>query len=332
MMTNLIPVGIIGTGSYVPEQRVTNKDLEKIIDTNEDWIVTRTGISERRKAEGHLATSDMGVLAAQKAIEAAGITPEDLDLIIVATITSDMIFPSTACIIQDKIGATKAAAFDLNAACTGFIYGLSVASQFITTGMYKYVLVIGAETMTRVLNPTDRNTLILFGDGAGAAILGPVAEGEGLLSFDLGSDGSGAMLLYQEAGGSRLPSSIETVEAGKHYMTMFGNDVFKFAVRIMGEASIKALDKAGLAREDLDYLVPHQANIRIVDAAVKRLALPTEKVFINLDRYGNMSGASIPVALDEAVRSKKINKDDTVLLVGFGAGLTWGSCVLRWSY
>jgi len=331
MNTNLIPVGIIGTGSYVPEQIVTNKDLEKIIDTNDEWIVTRTGISERRKAESHLATSDMSVFAAQKAIETAGITPEDIDLIIVATITPDMLFPSTACLVQEKIGATKAAAFDLSAACTGFIYGLSVASQFIAGGMYKYVLVVGAETMTRTLNPADRSTLILFGDGAGAAILGPVKD-KGFLSFELGSDGSGANLLYQEAGGSRVPASIESVEKGKHYMTMYGNDVFKFAVRIMGEASLKVLEKAGLTREEVDYLVPHQANIRIVDAAVKRLQLPAEKVYVNLDKYGNMSGASIPVALDEAVRNNKISKGDTVLLVGFGSGLTWGSCVLRWSY
>jgi len=207
-----------------------------------------------------------------------------------------------------------------------------VASQFIAAGMYKYVLVVGAETMSRTLNPTDRGTLILFGDGAGAAVLGPVENEKGFLSFDLGSDGSGAGLLYQEAGGSRVPASIESIENGKHYMTMHGNDVFKFAVRIMGEASLKALDKAGLTREDIDYLVPHQANIRIVDAAVKRLELPADKVFVNLDKYGNMSGASIPVALDEAVRNNKIKKGDTVLLVGFGAGLTWGSCVLRWSY
>jgi 3-oxoacyl-[acyl-carrier-protein] synthase-3 len=242
-----------------------------------------------------------------------------------------MILPSTACLIQDKLGATKAAAFDLSAACTGFVYGISVASQYIATGMYKYVLVIGAETLSRILNPTDRSTLILFGDGAGAALLGPVEEG-GIQSFDLGADGSGAMLLYQEAGGSRVPASLESLEKGKHYLTMLGNDVFKFAVRIMAETSLKALQKIGLTGEDVDYLIPHQANIRIVDSAVKRLQLSPEKVYINLDKYGNMSGASIPVALDEAVRNKKIKKGDRVVLVGFGAGLTWGSCVLSWSY
>ncbi|MDK2822173.1 MAG: 3-oxoacyl-[acyl-carrier-protein] synthase [Clostridia bacterium] len=332
MINNLQSVGIIGTGSYVPEQVVTNKDLEKLVDTSDEWIVTRTGISERRKAESHIATSDMGVIAGQRAIEAAGLKPDDIDLIIVATITPDMFFPSTACIIQEKIGAINASAFDLSAACTGFIYGLAVGSQFIASGMYKHVLVIGAETLSRILNPADRNTLVLFGDGAGAAVLGPVEDGKGFLAFDLGSDGSGGNLLYLEAGGSRLPVSEETIKKGQHYLAMSGNDVFKFAVRIMGETSLKTLEKAGLTREDVDYLVPHQANIRIVDAAVKRLKLPAEKVYVNLDKYGNMSGASIPVALDEALKENKINKDDIIVLVGFGAGLTWGACVIRWSY
>ncbi|MFZ5943783.1 MAG: beta-ketoacyl-ACP synthase III [Bacillota bacterium] len=332
MFNNLQSVGIIGTGKYLPDRIVTNKDLEKIIDTSDEWIVTRTGISERRNAEAHIATSDMSIIAAQRAIEAAGIAAEDLDLIIVATITPDMFFPSTACIVQEKIGAKNAAAFDISAACTGFIYALSVGSQFIASGMYKYVLVIGAETLSRVLNPNDRSTFVIFGDGAGAAVLGPVENGEGFLSFDLGSDGSGGNLLYIEAGGSRLPATSETVENGKHYLVMSGNDVFKFAVRIMGEASLKALEKAGLEKGDVDYLVPHQANIRIVDAAVKRLQLSPDKVYVNLDKYGNMSGASIPVALDEAVRGNKIKKGDNIVLVGFGAGLTWGSCVIRWSY
>lgn len=331
MNKKLQSVGILGTGSYLPEQIVTNKDLEKLVDTSDEWIVSRTGISERRKAEDEIATSDLATFAAEKALKDAGITAEDLDLIIVATITPDMFFPSTACIVQEKIGAKNATAFDLSAACTGFIYGMSVGSQFIATGMYKYVLVIGAETMTRILNPQDRNTVVLFGDGAGAAVLGPVAEGSGILAFDLGSDGSGGDLLYQAAGGSKLPACAETIEKGEHYLVMHGKDVFKFAVKIMGETSLKALDKAGLTRENVDFLVPHQANIRIVDSAVKRLQLPTEKVYINLDKYGNMSGASVPVALDEALKEDKIKKDDIIVLVGFGAGLTWGSCVIRWS-
>lgn len=331
MVNKVCSVGIIGTGSYLPETIVTNEDLEKIIDTNDEWIVTRTGISERRKAPPEMATSDLGAIAAQRALESANLRPEDIDLIIVATITPDMLFPSTACIIQEKIGATKAAAFDLSAACTGFIYGLSIAAQFIATGMYKYVLVIGAEVLSRILNPKDRSTLILFGDGAGAAVLGPVEEGYGFLSFDLGAEGSGGDLLYIKAGGSRFPASKETVEKDEHYIKMVGNEVFKFAVRIMGETSLKALEKAGLTQDDVNYLIPHQANIRIVDAAVKRLKLATEKVYVNLDKYGNMSGASVPVALDEAVRKGRINKGDNVILVGFGAGLTWGSCVIRWS-
>jgi len=328
---NLQSVGIIGTGSYLPDQIITNKDLEKQVDTSDEWIVTRTGISERRKAESNMATSDMGTIAAERALKAAGLTPEEIDLIIVATVTPDMMFPATACLIQNKIGAYNAAAFDLNTACTGFIYGAVVGSQFIASGAYKHVLVIGAETLSRILDPEDRNTVILFGDGAGAAVLGPVEEGSGLLAFDLGADGSGGDLLYIEAGGSRLPASKETVEKRQHFIRMLGNEVFKFAVRIMNETTLKSLAKVGLTRKDIDYLVPHQANIRIIDSAVKRLKLPTEKIYVNLDKCGNMSGASVPVALDEALRKGKINKGDTVVLVGFGAGLTYGSCVIRWS-
>ncbi|MFZ7104503.1 MAG: beta-ketoacyl-ACP synthase III [Peptococcaceae bacterium] len=332
MDSNVKAVGILGTGSYVPERIITNKDLEKIIDTTDEWIVTRTGISERRNAEEKMATSDMSIIAAERALAAAGTKAEELDLVIVATITPDMFFPATACIVQEKIGAKKAAAFDLSAACTGFIYGLSVAAQFIASGMYQKILVVGAEKLSSILNPGDRSTFVIFGDGAGAAVLGPVEEGSGFLSFELGSDGSGAGLLYLEAGGSRLPASWETVEGGKHYLVMHGNDVFKFAVRMMDDAAMKALAKAGLTTDEIDYLIPHQANIRIVDAATKRLKLSTEKVYVNLDKYGNMSGASIPVALDEAVRKGRIKNGDVIVLVGFGAGLTWGSSVIRWSY
>ena len=331
MINNVLPVGILGTGSYLPEQIITNKDLEHIVDTSDEWIVTRTGISERRKAPPDMATSQMGSIASQRAIKAAAISPEDIDMIIVATITPDMPFPSAASLIQHEIGAKKAAAIDLSAACSGFIYGLAVGSQLIASGMYKYVLVVGAETLTRILDPQDRNTFILFGDGAGAAVLGQVEQGFGFLSFDLGCDGSGSQLLCQGAGGSRIPPTPEVLAQGQHYLKMHGNEVFKFAVKIMGETSLKALEKAGLEKENVDFLVPHQANIRIVDSAVKRLQLPTEKVYLNLNRYGNMSGASIPVALDEALQENKIKSGDNVVLVGFGAGLTWGSCVIRWS-
>lgn len=330
MGSNLLSVGITGLGSWVPERVITNQDLMKTIDTSDEWIVTRTGISERRKVAEHEASSDLGLRAARAALADAGIRAEELDLILVATITPDMLFPSTACLLQQELGATRAAAFDLSAACSGFIYGLAVGSQFVATGMYRKVLVVAAETMSKVVNWQDRNTCILFGDGAGAVVLQPVEEGFGLLSFDLGSDGTGADLLKLPAGGSRKPATLETVQNGEHYLTMNGNEVFKFAVKIMGDTALKSLEKAGLSTAEIDYFVPHQANTRIIDAAVKRLGLSNEKVYVNLDKYGNMSSASVPVALAEAVQKGFIKKGDLLVLVGFGAGLTWGSCVLKW--
>lgn len=326
----LHPVGIIGTGKYVPERILTNQQLEQMVETNDEWIVTRTGIKERRMAAEAEATSDLAYEAAKKAIAAAGLTAEDIDLIIVATITPDMFFPSTACLLQTKLGATKAAAFDLSAACSGFIYGLATASNMIATGMYKHVLVIGAETLSRITDYTDRNTCILFGDGAGAVVLGPVAEGRGFRSFELGADGSGGELLKVSGGGSRIPSSEQSISDRQHYIHMAGNDVFKFAVRIMGSAAEDALAKAGMAKEDIDLLIPHQANIRIIQSALNRLNLSEEKAMINLDKYGNMSAASIPVALAEAVEQNRIKEGDTLVFVGFGGGLTWGASVLVW--
>lgn len=252
-------------------------------------------------------------------------------MIIVTTVTPDMNFPATACLVQDRLGAKKAATFDLSAACTGFIYGISTGAQFIATGVYKYVLVIGVECLSRIVDWTDRNTCVLFGDGAGAAVLGPVEEGYGFLSFELGGDGSGGNLLNLPAGGSRLPASEKTIRERLHYVHMSGREVFKFAVRVMGNATEEALAKAGLSKEDIDFLVPHQANIRIIDSAVKRLGLTEDKVVVNLDRYGNMSSASIPVALDEAVERGLIKKGDTMVLCGFGGGLTWGATVLKWA-
>ncbi len=331
MTIKLRSVGIVGLGSFLPEERVTNADLTRIVDTTEEWILTRTGIEERRKASVNEAASDLGTKAALKALEDAKVKPEEVNLIIVATVTPDMFFPSTACIIQDNIGAVNAAAFDVSAACSGFLYGLAAGSQFVATGMYDTVLVIASETLTKIMNMEDRSTCILFGDGAGAAVLKPVEEGEGFLSFYLGADGSGGELLKLPAGGSRRPATKETVENKEHFIQMSGNEVFKFAVKVMGDAALKALEKAGLGKEDVDYLVPHQANTRIIDSAVKRLGLSPDKVYVNLQKYGNMSGASIPVALDEAVKAGKIKKGDRVVLVGFGAGLTWGSCVIRWS-
>lgn len=323
-------VGIIGIGSYLPEKVLTNADLEKIVDTSDEWIVDRTGIKERRIVEPDIATSDLAAHAATAALQDAGLTADDIDLIIVATATPDMFFPSTACLVQDKIKASKAAAFDLSAGCSGFAYGLVVGSQFIQTGLYKKVLVIGSETLSKILDWTDRNTCVLFGDGAGAVVLGEVPEGYGILGMHLGSDGAGGDLLNMPAGGSRNPASVETVTGRMHTLQMSGSDVFKFAIKVMGEAAVKALDDAGLSSSDVDCLVPHQANIRIIQSAAKRLKLPMEKVMVNVDKYGNTSSGSIPIALNEALQDGKIKKNDIVVLVGFGAGLTWASCVMKW--
>ncbi|PWW06359.1 3-oxoacyl-[acyl-carrier-protein] synthase-3 [Paenibacillus cellulosilyticus] len=329
-MLNTQSVGIIGTGKYVPERVLTNAELEQMVETNDEWIVTRTGIRERRLAAPDQATSDLALQASKEALRSAGLTAEDIDLIIVATITPDMFFPSTACLLQDKLGAKKAAAFDLSAACSGFIYSLATASSMIATGMYKHALVVGAECLSRITDYTDRNTCILFGDGAGAVVLGPVEEGRGFKSFELGADGSGGELLCISGGGSRLPATAASIDEKKHFIHMAGNDVFKFAVRIMGSAAEEALRKAGLEKSDIDLLVPHQANIRIINSAINRLDLPEDKCMINLDKYGNMSAASIPVALAEAVEQGRVNKGDTIVLVGFGGGLTWGASVLNW--
>ncbi|QHW30102.1 ketoacyl-ACP synthase III [Paenibacillus rhizovicinus] len=326
----LHPVGIIGTGKYVPERVLTNKDLEQMVETNDEWIVTRTGMRERRIAAPEQATSDLAYEASLVALKAAGLTAEDIDLIIVATITPDMFFPSTACLLQEKLGARKAAAFDLSAACSGFIYGLATASNMIATGMYKHVLVVGAECLSRITDYTDRNTCILFGDGAGAVVLGQVPEGRGFQSFELGADGSGGELLRVCGGGSRMPSSAESIEGKQHFIYMAGNEVYKFAVRIMGNAAEEALRKAGIDKKDIDLLVPHQANIRIIQSALNRLDLPQEKCMINLDKYGNVSAASIPIALAEAVEQNRVNEGDRIVLVGFGGGLTWGASVLVW--
>lgn len=324
------PVGILGTGKYVPEKVLTNADLEKMVETNDEWIVTRTGMKERRIVAEDQASSDLAYEAALIALKNAGITAEELDLIVVATITPDMAFPSTACVLQERLGAKKAAAFDLSAACSGFIYGLANASNFIAMGMYKYALVIGAECLSKITDYTDRNTCILFGDGAGAVVLGEVPEGRGFQSFELGADGSGADLLKLAGGGSRCPSSAASLETKQHYIYMAGSEVFKFAVRIMGNAAEEALRKAGLNKGDIDLLVPHQANMRIIQSAINRLDLSEEKCMINLHKYGNVSAASIPIALAEADEEGRLKEGDCIVLVGFGGGLTWGASVIRW--
>jgi 3-oxoacyl-[acyl-carrier-protein] synthase-3 len=327
---NLIPVGVLGAGKYVPDRILTNKELETMVDTNDEWIVSRTGIKERRIAADHQATSDLCLEAAQIALKNAGITADQLDLIIVATVTPDMAFPSTACILQEKMGAKKAAAFDLSAACSGFIYGLANASNFIATGTYQYALIIGADCLSRITDYTDRNTCILFGDGAGAVVIGAVPEGRGFLSFELGADGTGGPLLKLEGGGSRNPASPATLDSRLHYIYMAGAEVFKFAVRIMGNAADEALRKAGMDKKEIDLLIPHQANMRIIQSSLSKLDLTEDKCMINLDKYGNMSAASIPVALAEAAEQGRVKEGDKLVLVGFGGGLTWGASVLVW--
>lgn len=323
-------IGIIGTGSYVPEKVISNFDLEKMVDTTDDWIRTRTGIKERRILDMEKGSSFMAIEAAKKALKAAEIEPEAIDLIIVSTVTPDMMFPSTACIVQESLKCKNAAAFDLEAACSGFLYGLSVAYSFVNSGIYKNILLIGTETLSRIIDWEDRNTCVLFGDGAGAAVISEVPEGKGVLGLDLGADGKGKDLLKLVAGGSLMPATEQTIKNKLHYIYMEGNEVFKFAVRKMEEISLKIIEKSNLDLKDIDYLIPHQANMRIIESARKKLKLAENKVYVNLENYGNMSSASIPVALDEAVRKNKIKDNDVVLLIGFGGGLTWGAMLLKW--
>jgi 3-oxoacyl-[acyl-carrier-protein] synthase-3 len=328
--TPLRGAGIACVGACVPERVLTNFDLEKIVETSDEWIVTRTGISERRiVAEGE-ATSDLAIGAARAALAQAGVDARDVDLVIVGTITPDVPFPAVASLVQDRIGAIHAGAFDLSAGCSGFVYGLATGAQFIQGGVYDNVLVIGADVISRILNWQDRSTCVLFGDGAGAALLRPAEPGEGLLSFDLGSDGSGAELLCVEAGGTRLPASQETVAKMQHTVKMAGGEVFKFAVRAIEESTRRALARAQLKVIDIDCFIAHQANARIIEAAARRLELPPERVFMNVDRYGNTSAASIPIALAEAVGAGRVRSGDTLALVGFGAGLSWASAILNW--
>jgi 3-oxoacyl-[acyl-carrier-protein] synthase-3 len=323
--------GITGIGAYVPPNILTNKNLEKIVDTNDEWITSRTGIKERRIVDKEIATSDLAYEASVKAIKNANIKPEEIDLIVVATITPDMVFPSTACLLQNKLGAKNAVCFDVSAGCTGFVYALSIVSQYIENGIYEKALIVGAEVLSKIVNWDDRTTCVLFGDGAGAAVLECVSKDKGgVLSTYLGTEGWGAELLKQPAGGTRLPASSETVENNLHTIYMKGNEVFKFAVKAMEEATLKALSICGLTIKDVSYIVPHQANIRIIQSAIKRLKLPKEKFIINVDKYGNMSGASIPVALTEGVESGKFRSGDIIVLVGFGAGLTLGASVIKW--
>jgi 3-oxoacyl-[acyl-carrier-protein] synthase-3 len=322
--------GILGTGHSYPEGILTNADLEKMVETSDDWITSRTGIKQRRKAAPGEYTSMFAVKAARYAIERAGLQPSDIDLILCATVSPDQILPSTGCIIQAELGANNAAAMDLVAACSGFLYGLTVADTMIRTGQSKYALVIGAEVLTQYVDYTDRQTCVLFGDGAGAAVLGQVDNDHGILAARIRSDGRYQEQLFSPGGGTRKPATAETLAAGDHFFKMKGNELFKVAVRSMAEVSREVLQEAGLSADDVKIFIPHQANQRITDAVASKLNVEDDRVYSNIAMHGNTSSASIPIGLDECVEAGKIQKDDIVLLASFGGGVTWGAVLIRW--
>ena len=325
-------VAITGTGSYLPRRVLTNCDLERLVETSDEWIQTRTGISERRISEAGQATSDLAAAAARRAMQSANVSADDIDLIIVATITPDMLFPSTACVVQEKIGARNAFCFDLEAACSGFLFALDAAWRYVRTGGAKTALVIGAETLSCITDWEDRSTCVLFGDGAGAVVLQERDSGRGLIGTVTGSDGGLSHLLEVPGGGSRHPVSAEMVDQRLHYLRMSGNEVFKHAVRCMCDSAQRVLSESGLTPDDVNWVIPHQANMRIIQAIASRFGTGMDKFCVNLQRVGNMSGASVPVALDEAVRSGKIAGGDIIVFVVFGGGFTWGASVMEWSY
>ncbi|MFZ0827297.1 MAG: beta-ketoacyl-ACP synthase III [Verrucomicrobiia bacterium] len=321
---------ITGVGSYVPAKILSNADLEKMVETSDEWITSRTGIKQRRQAAKDEFTSDMAVKAAERAMKMAGITADQIDLIIVATITPDMPFPNTACLVQRKIGAKRAAAFDVEAACSGFIYALEIGQQFIMSRTYDAVLVIGAEKLSSITDWTDRNTCVLFGDGAGAAVLQNRPNSHGLLTAVMGADGDKADLLFMPGGGSRCPATVDSVNARLHFLRMEGKETFKNAVQAMYNAAREALRRCELDITRIKCVIPHQANLRIINAVAERLGATPEQLFVNLDKYGNTSAASVAIALDEAVSSGKIQRGDLILMMVFGAGLTWGAAVIEW--
>ena len=332
-MTNPSELSIIikGIGSYVPERILTNEDLSKRVDTSDEWIQSRTGIRERHIAAENEATSDLAVRAAAAAVANAGMKLGDIDLIIVATVTPDMSFPSTACFVQHKLGLKDIPAFDITAACSGFLYGMEVAKGLLRSGVYKNILVIGAEKLSCITNWEDRTTCVLFGDGAGAVVLGTTPDPDyGILESTMGADGSAYQMLYLLAGGSAMPASAETVSTGKHFLQMQGNQVFKLAVRAMGQCATTVMERRGLRADQITWVIPHQANARIIEAISQRLGIGMDRFWVNLDSYGNTSAASIPIALDEACRAGSIKKDDLILFVSFGAGLTWASTLIKW--
>lgn len=324
-------VTIAGTGSYLPEKILTNEDLSKVVETSDEWIVTRTGIKERRIAAGDEATSDLAAKAAAKALEQAGITAEEVELIIVATITPDTLTPATACYVQQKLGATQAVAFDISAACSGFLYAMKIAERMIEGGAFANALIIGAEKLSAFVNWEDRTTCVLFGDGAGAAVLRASQEGEGrILSTDIGTDGKQTHLLNIPGGGSACPITLDNAGQGLATLAMLGKEVFKHAVTRMKASANTVIEKAGLDPADIALVIPHQANLRIIDAIASRLAVPNDRVFINLHKYGNTSAAAIAIALDEANRQGKIHRGDRIVMVAFGAGLTWAAAAIEW--
>jgi 3-oxoacyl-[acyl-carrier-protein] synthase-3 len=329
-MRHVHKVGILGLGAYVPKKILTNKDLEQMVETSDEWITTRTGIKERRIAARNEFTSDMAAQAALRAMHRAGVTAHHLDLIIVSTVTPDMPFPSTACLVQRKIGAHRAAAFDLEAACSGFIYGLEIGQQFIMSRTYDTVLVIGAEKLSSIVDWKDRNTCVLFGDGAGAAVLQNRPNAHGLLTAVMGADGRKSDLLFVAGGGSRCPATAESVAAGLHHLRMEGKETFKNAVQVMQTAAEEALRRCEIDISRIKCIIPHQANRRIIEAVGDRLGARPEQLFVNVHKYGNTSAASVAIALDEAVSSGQIQRGDLILLVVFGAGLTWGAAVIEW--
>lgn len=330
MISKRNSAGILGTGFFVPEKIVTNYDLEKIVDTSDEWIRTRSGISERHIVEDDVPVSELAYQAAVRALADAKVSAEELDLIIMATVSADYRCPSTACLLQERLGAKKAAAFDLSAACSGFVYAMVTATQFIENGIYKKVLIIGGETLSKYINWEDRNTCVLFADGAGAAVMGQVPDGYGVLGFDIGVDGSGADYIGISAHKNIYPANEELANKKLSKIHMDGKEVFKFAVKVMGATVERSLEKIQMDKSALDWLVPHQANIRIIHSAAKRLAMPLEKVIINIGKYGNVSAGSIPMALAEAAGEGKFKKGDVIALAGFGAGLTWASCIVKW--
>lgn len=322
---------IAGMGRSIPARVVDNRELERLVDTSDAWIVERTGIRERRVAPDGVATSDLAVEAAQDALQDAGIDARDVDLILVGTASPDMLFPATACLVQHRLGATRAGAFDVSAACSSWAYAAAMGHAAIASGMAETVLVIGAETLSRITDWTDRATCVLFGDAAAAVVLRPCAADQGFLAFHLGADGAGAQLIALPGGGSRLPASVETVAAREHFIKMNGREVYKFAVRAIPRAIEQVVAQAGFTVDDVDCFIPHQANLRIIEAAARRLGQPMDKFFVNVDRYGNTSAASVPVALYEAVEQGRVRPGDLVAFVAFGGGLTWGAAAMRWT-